>query len=78
MVFPSALIDDEFDCFQIELHHSMSHLGQSMECALQALNLALAIQDRTLIRDLSLLLSDTIGQFDPIASIIYLALSQVS
>ena len=49
-----------------------------MEHALQSLNIALAIQDKTLIRDLSLLLCDTIGQFDPVSSIMYLALSQVS
>jgi len=48
-----------------------------MEYALQSLNLALSIQDKTLIHDNSLLLCDTIGQFDPISSIIYLALSQV-
>ena len=55
----------------------MSYLAQSMEHALQSLNIALAIQDKTLIRHLSLLLCDTIGQFDPVSSIIYLALSQV-
>lgn len=55
----------------------MSHLSQAMECALQSLNLALAIQDKTLIHDNSLLLCDALGQFDPISSIIYLALSQV-
>lgn len=48
-----------------------------MEHALQSLNIALVIQDKTLIRDLSLLLCDTIGQFDPVSSIMYLALSQV-
>jgi hypothetical protein len=61
----------------MELNHSMSYLGQSMEFALQSLNIALSIQDKTLIQDTSLLLCDTIGQFDPISSIIYLALSQV-
>lgn len=55
----------------------MSYLGQSTEFALQALNLALSIQDKKLIQETSLLLCDTIGQFDPISSIIYLALSQV-
>jgi hypothetical protein len=55
----------------------MSYLGQSMEFALQSLNISLAIQDKILIRDTSLLLCDTIGQFDPISSIIYLTLSQV-
>ena len=48
-----------------------------MEIALQALNIALVIQDKILIRDISLLISDTIGQFDPVISIIYLTLSQV-
>jgi hypothetical protein len=55
----------------------MSYLGQSMEFALQSLNIALSIQDKILIQDISLLLCDTIGLFDPISSIIYLALSQV-
>jgi hypothetical protein len=61
----------------MELNYSMSYLGQSMEFALQSLNIALAIQDKILIRDSSLLLCDAIGQFDPISSIMYLTLSQV-
>ncbi len=61
----------------MDLNYSMSHLGQSMEFALQSLNIALSIQDKILIRDNSLLLCDIIGQFDPITSIIYLSLSQV-
>ncbi|CAF1033824.1 unnamed protein product, partial [Didymodactylos carnosus] len=59
-----------------ELNNSLQLLGQSMECCLQSLNIALTIQDKELIRDTSLLLCDTIGQFDPVNSIIYLALSQ--
>ena len=61
----------------MDLNHSLSYLAQSMEIALQALNIALVIQDKILIRDISLLISDTIGQFDPVISIIYLTLSQV-
>jgi hypothetical protein len=55
----------------------MTYLTQSMEYALQSLNLALIVQDKILIRDIALLLCDTIGQFDPISSCLYLALSQV-
>ena len=55
----------------------MSYLGQSMEFALQALNIALATEDKMLIRDISLLLCDAVGQFDPMTSIVYLSLSQV-
>ncbi|CAF4031131.1 unnamed protein product, partial [Rotaria sp. Silwood2] len=61
---------------KMELNQSMSYLGQSMELALQSLNIALSIQDKILIRDCSLLLCETIGQFDPISSITYLILSQ--
>lgn len=61
----------------MELYQSMSYLGQSMELALQSLNIALNIQDKILIRDCSLLLCDTVGLLDPLSSIAYLMLSQV-
>ncbi|CAF5026576.1 unnamed protein product, partial [Rotaria sp. Silwood1] len=61
---------------KMELNQSMSYLSQSMELALQSLNIALSIQDKILIRDCSLLLCETVGQFDPISSITYLILSQ--
>ncbi|UJR28166.1 hypothetical protein I4U23_009420 [Adineta vaga] len=67
---------NEFTRDKMDLNHSLSYLAQSTEIALQALNIALIIQDKILIRDISLLLCDTIGQFDPVTSIIYLTLSQ--
>ncbi|CAF3399137.1 unnamed protein product [Rotaria socialis] len=66
----------EFARQKNELSQSMLYLGQSMELALQSLNIALNIQDKILIRDCSLLICDTIGLFDPISSIAYLMLSQ--
>ncbi|CAF3919870.1 unnamed protein product, partial [Rotaria magnacalcarata] len=66
----------EFARQKNELSQSMLYLGQSMELALQSLNIALNIQDKILIRDCSLLIYDTIGLFDPISSIVYLMLSQ--
>ncbi|CAF4722909.1 unnamed protein product [Rotaria sp. Silwood1] len=74
-----SITDDlltEFIREKMELNQSMSYLSQSMELALQSLNIALSIQDKILIRDCSLLLCETIGQFDPISSITYLILSQ--
>jgi hypothetical protein len=76
-IAPSRYFYRNYILFQVDLTHSMSYLGQSMEFALQALNIALATEDKMLIRDSSLLLCDTVGQFDPMTSIVYLSLSQV-